>query len=66
MSLNLQGSLLDLDEDVHLGELGRTVHRHQLTRGAWIDLRPGWVSGAGALFDTLVDAVPWYAEQRQM
>lgn len=66
MSLNLQGSLLDLDDDTGLGDLGRAVHRHELSRGAWLDLCPGWVRGAGALFERVVDAVPWLAERRQM
>jgi alkylated DNA repair dioxygenase AlkB len=34
--------------------------------GAWIDLLPGWLSGADALFARLVDEVPWRAERRQM
>jgi alkylated DNA repair dioxygenase AlkB len=31
-----------------------------------VDLRPGWLAGAGAVFDRLLDAVPWRAEQRRM
>lgn len=34
--------------------------------GAWVDVRTGWVAGAGALFDRLVAAVPWRAERRRM
>jgi alkylated DNA repair dioxygenase AlkB len=49
-----------------LGELGRTVRRTPLSSGAWIDLRPGWVTGADDLFVRLVHDVPWYAERRQM
>jgi alkylated DNA repair dioxygenase AlkB len=49
-----------------IGPLGGTVERRQLTRGAWIDLRPGWVSGSDDLFARLVRDVPWYAERRQM
>jgi alkylated DNA repair dioxygenase AlkB len=49
-----------------LGPLGRTVRRHPLTRGAWVDVRPGWVSGSEELFVKLVRDVPWYAERRTM
>jgi len=66
MTLALQGSLLDCGDEVELGKLGSSVRRTVLSRGAWIDLRPGWVSGAGALFDRLAETVPWHAERRQM
>ena len=36
------------------------------TRGAWVDLRPGWIAGADALFERLVATVPWRAERRHM
>jgi alkylated DNA repair dioxygenase AlkB len=61
-----QGSLLDLSDEVAPGPLGSSVWRTHLARGAWIDLRPGWVSGADALLDRLAAAVPWRAERRQM
>lgn len=64
MTLALQGSLLDGGEETGLGELApaRTV----LGRGAWIDVRPGWVTGADALFERLAAGVPWHAERRRM
>jgi alkylated DNA repair dioxygenase AlkB len=49
-----------------LGELGGTVRRRQLTRGAWVDHRPSWVSGSDELFLRLVEIVPWHAERRPM
>jgi alkylated DNA repair dioxygenase AlkB len=49
-----------------VGPLGATVERRRLTRGAWVDLRPGWVTGSDDLFARLVRDVPWYAERRQM
>ena len=49
-----------------LGELGGTVRRTVLTDGAWVDVRPGWVTRADDLFVRLVKEVPWYAERRQM
>ena len=67
MTHALQESLLDASSDeVRLGRLGSTVRRAGLSRGAWTDLRPGWISGADVLFRRLVDLVPWQAEQRQM
>ena len=42
------------------------MRRHQLTRGAWVDVRPGWVTGSDDLFARLVTDVPWQAERRQM
>jgi alkylated DNA repair dioxygenase AlkB len=66
MTLALQGSLLDCGDEVELGELGSSVRRTALSRGAWVDLRPGWVTGAGTLFDRLAEVVPWHAERRQM
>ncbi|MDN3351151.1 alpha-ketoglutarate-dependent dioxygenase AlkB [Actinomadura sp. DC4] len=66
MTLALQGSLLDCGDEVELGGLGASVRRTALSRGAWIDLRPGWVTGADTLFDRLAAAVPWHAERRQM
>lgn len=64
MSVELQGSLFGTD-DVALGSLSR-VERTVLGHGAWIDVLPGWLSGADTLFQRLVDDVPWYEERRQM
>ena len=61
-----QGSLLDLAGETGLGPLGPSVRRTVLAGGAWADLRPGWVTGADALFERLLTAVPWRAERRAM
>lgn len=61
----LQGSLLDVAETVSVGSLD-TIERIELSRGAWIDVRPGWVSGSDVLFDALMRIVPWHGERRQM
>ncbi len=53
------------DEPV-LGSLGGSVRRTMLSRGAWVDLRPGWLAGSGAVFGRLLETVPWRAERRQM
>jgi alkylated DNA repair dioxygenase AlkB len=49
-----------------LGVLGDTVLRRELSRGAWIDHRPGWVQGSDELFLRLVETVPWHTERRPM
>ncbi|MDR8411055.1 alpha-ketoglutarate-dependent dioxygenase AlkB [Nonomuraea sp. 3-1Str] len=61
-----QASLLGLDEDVAVGPLGSTVRRTRLDHGAWIDVRPGWLSGADTLFERLAERVPWRGERRRM
>src|SRR6516225_9020092 len=66
MNAVLQGSLLDLCGEAGPGPLGSSVRRTTLARGAWIDLRPGWIAGADALFERLAGAVPWRAERRKM
>ncbi|MFI9354882.1 alpha-ketoglutarate-dependent dioxygenase AlkB [Streptomyces lydicus] len=65
MSTHLQGSLFDQTEDIRLGPLGG-LRRTTLGDGAWIDLLPGWLTGADALFLRLATEVPWQAERRQM
>lgn len=42
------------------------IRRTMLSNGAWLDVLPGWLTGADALFDRLVSAVPWHGERRQM
>lgn len=66
MSDAFQASLLSFADEAQPGQLGDAVRRTELTAGAWIDLRPSWISGADALFERLVDTVPWYAEKRPM
>ena len=62
----MQESLLDLGTEPALGALGASVRRTTLAHGAWVDVRPGWVSGSGAVFGRLVESVPWRAEKRRM
>src|SRR4051794_37204374 len=67
MTVAVQASLIDdLVDEPQLGELGATVRRTRLTRGAWVDVRRGWVSAPTALFDLLSAGVPWHAERREM
>jgi len=72
MTVGFQASLFDLgttdgaDSPPVLGELGETVQRHVLSAGAWVDVRPGWITGSDEVFAELVQTVPWQAERRQM
>src|SRR3954447_15100 len=72
-----QASLLDADwEETAPGPLGATVRRTALAHGAWVDVRPGWLRGADALFDPLLTGVAvgerrgrgggWRAERGEM
>lgn len=62
----LQDSLFSAGDEVLLRPVGEGLARRTLGDGAWIDVRPGWVGGAGALFLQLERLVPWKAERRPM
>ena len=74
MSVSVQESLLDACDEPVLGPLGDgSVRRTPLARGAWVDLRRGWLAGSGTVFARLAanpgpgkGAVPWRAEKRHM
>jgi alkylated DNA repair dioxygenase AlkB len=61
---SLQESLLDFGDDAVPGVL--RPERVPLSRGAWIDVQRGWLSGSAALFGRLAADVPWRAERRRM
>ena len=65
MDLSLQGSLLDLTDEMSLRDLA-SARRHSLSRGAWVDVRPDWLAAGDELFRRLLSDVPWHAERRQM
>ena len=65
MAVTLQPSLLGDVEPVGLRPLDG-VRRTVLGHGAWIDVLPGWLTGADTLFERLVTDVPWRAERRPM
>ncbi|GEJ98616.1 alpha-ketoglutarate-dependent dioxygenase AlkB [Streptomyces sp. 1-11] len=65
MATHLQGSLFDQTDELRLGPLDG-LRRTELGHGAWIDMLPGWLSGADALFEELAAGVPWRAERRKM
>jgi alkylated DNA repair dioxygenase AlkB len=66
MAAAFQGSLLDTSAEVGLRALGPSLRRTTLARGAWVDVLPGWIVGADALFERLVGVLPWRAERRWM
>ncbi|MFI9648188.1 alpha-ketoglutarate-dependent dioxygenase AlkB [Streptomyces sp. NPDC052040] len=65
MATHLQGSLFDQSDDLRPAPLDG-LRRTPLGSGAWIDLLPGWLAGADALFERLAAEVPWRAERRRM
>lgn len=66
MDLALQGSLLDLADEMALRDLAVGTARTTLGHGAWVDVRPGWLAAGDELFARLLHDVPWHAERRQM
>ena len=66
MSLIVQPSLFGSSGDLGLADLGAAVERRQLSDGAWIDLRLGFVTAADELFDVLASTVPWHEERMHM
>ena len=63
VSLVVQPSLFGSIGDLGVAELGAGVERRPLSDGAWLDLRPGFVTAADELFDALVSGVPWREER---
>jgi alkylated DNA repair dioxygenase AlkB len=64
MSIAVQQSLLDLCDQAAPGVT--RPERAELSRGAWVDVQRGWLSGSAGLFARLADTVPWRAERRRM
>ena len=64
MDAVLQQSLFDTGDAIELGRL--TPARTLLSRGAWVDYQPSWLTGADLLFEALHRDVPWKAERREM
>ncbi len=64
-ALTYQPSMLDISPQPGLGDLDR-LRRHDLSGGAWVDVRSAWIAGSDEVFRTLVDGVRWRAERRRM
>ncbi|WP_405177116.1 alpha-ketoglutarate-dependent dioxygenase AlkB [Nocardia sp. NBC_01377] len=65
MPTPLQGSLLDGFGEIEIGSL-EGIRRTTLGAGAWVDVLPGWMTGADELFERLAAGVPWQSERRPM
>ena len=65
--MDFQSTLFAPDRPAQAGTDDFTgLERHELTRGAWVDVCRGWLPEADGVFDALVQDVPWRAERRQM
>ena len=66
MSLAHQPSMWDVAEEASLTPLAGRVTRHRLSRGAWVDHLPGWITGSDAVLEVLLGDIGWRADRRQM
>ncbi|HYO35026.1 MAG TPA: alpha-ketoglutarate-dependent dioxygenase AlkB [Geodermatophilus sp.] len=66
MSLAHQPSMFDVAEEAALTPLAGRVRRHELSRGAWVDHLPGWVTGSDEVLEVLLGDIGWRADRRQM
>jgi alkylated DNA repair dioxygenase AlkB len=66
MSLVVQPSLFGSTGDLGVAGLGDAVERRQLSEGAWLDVRPGFITAPDELFDALAETVPWGEEKMRM
>jgi alkylated DNA repair dioxygenase AlkB len=60
-----QPSLLAIDDPDFDPTLG-SARRRFLGRGAWVDVVPGFLTGADVLFDAVLESAPWKAFERPM
>lgn len=63
--LTWQPSLLDSGEPV-IDRSFATCSRLQLDERSWVDVVPGWVHGADALFEDLLESAGWRQRNRWM
>ena len=66
MTLAHQPSIWDLAEEATLTPLPGRVTRHELSRGAWVDHLPGWVTGSDDVLEVLLGDIGWREDRRQM
>jgi alkylated DNA repair dioxygenase AlkB len=66
VSLVVQPSLFGYLGELGVAELGAVVERRPLCDGAWVDLRPAFVTAADELFDALASVVPWHEERMRI
>ncbi|WP_232663032.1 alpha-ketoglutarate-dependent dioxygenase AlkB [Pseudonocardia sp. TRM90224] len=61
-----QPSLLDESPVAAADGTFRGLRRHELGEGAWLDLVPGWCTGADVLFAQLLHETPWTGREVRM
>src|SRR5438477_6977782 len=61
-----QPSLLSLGERVGIDPTFSKLKRVHLDEESWVDVAPGWVSGADRLFEELVAGRAWEQRSRRM
>src|SRR3954463_16521089 len=66
MTLAHQPSMWDVADEATLTPLTGHVVRHELSRGAWVDRLPGWVSGSDAVLEVLLGDIGWREDRPQM
>jgi alkylated DNA repair dioxygenase AlkB len=66
VSFVVQPSLFGYLGELGVAELGAEVERRSLSDGAWVDVRPAFVTAADELFDALASVVPWHEERMHM
>lgn len=66
--IEYQTSLLDVELPDPIDGFGSLtqLRRTWLTPTAWVDHLPRWLTGSDALFQRLLEKVPWVAERRWM
>jgi alkylated DNA repair dioxygenase AlkB len=65
MTSAFQASLFGAESEAGLAALDASA-RVTLAHGAWLDVVPGWLRDADALFERLAAVVPWRGERRWM
>ena len=66
VSLVWQPSLFAASRTIVVDATFATAQRRVLDPASWIDVVPGWLSGADALFERLAEAVPWKQLHRHL
>jgi len=66
MLLAHQPSMWDVAEAAALTPLPGRVVRHELSRGAWVDHLPGWITGSDEVLEVLLGDIGWREDRRQM
>lgn len=66
MTLAYQPSLLDLSGDTEVHAISEGIDHVDLGRGAWVEVRLGFLTSTWPLFERLVEETAWKSERRVM